>query len=317
MSTEPQLVTVPGESSGSRLDAFLAAVIGTVSRTRIQHAIDSGDILVDNREVKPSHRLRGGEIIELDMPEPPVATLTPEPIPIEIIHEDMDLVVVNKPAGMVVHPGAGVETGTLANALAYHFNRLSGTAGQIRPGIVHRLDKETSGLMVVAKNDYSHERVSEQFKDRKVFKLYTALVHGTLTPASGEIDLRIGRSSRNRTKMAVLKGNAGRSALTVFEVETRFREFTLLRVRIKTGRTHQIRVHMAHIGHPIVGDSTYGAGREKLVRDPLVRNEIHSLKRHFLHSTELSFKHPRSGQILLFRSELPHELSGLLSGLSS
>jgi len=197
----------------------------------------------------------------------------------------------------------------------YHFNSLSGTAGRTRPGIVHRLDKETSGLLVVAKNDVSHERLSDQFRDRQVFKMYVALVYGRVSKERGEIDARIGRSPHNRTRMSVLRGGAGRTAHTIFEVAERYQDFTLLNVQIKTGRTHQIRVHLAHIGHPVVGDSAYGGGRENSIRDVAIRRAAQSLGRQFLHSAELAFTHPRSGERLQFMTPLPSELTTFLSGI--
>src|SRR5262249_44671665 len=206
---EPKLLTVGAEAEGCRIDSFIAAGIGEISRTRIQQAIEDGDVLVNNRTVKSSYKLRAGDALEIDLPERPTIDLLPEPIPLKILYEDEDLVVVDKPAGMVVHPGAGIDSGTLANALAHHFNRLSGVAGKIRPGIVHRLDKETSGLLIVAKNDYSHEKLSDQFRDRQVEKKYVALVYGRIAQASGEIEARIGRSPRNRTRMAGLRGGGG------------------------------------------------------------------------------------------------------------
>jgi 23S rRNA pseudouridine1911/1915/1917 synthase len=259
--------------------------------------------------------LRSGDRIEIDLPEPPPVTLVPEPIPINILYEDDDLIVVDKPAGMVVHPGAGIESGTLANALVYRFNTLSDVAGRIRPGIVHRIDKETSGLLVVAKNDVAHERLSDQFRDRQVFKMYLALVYGRVSESVGEIEARIGRSPHNRTRMSVLRGGAGRAAHTVFEVARRYNEFTLLKVQIKTGRTHQIRVHLAHIGHPVAGDSTYGGGRENSIRNTPIKREIIALGRHFLHSAQLGFKHPRTGKPLEFASPLPPELKNFLAQL--
>jgi 23S rRNA pseudouridine1911/1915/1917 synthase len=288
-----------------------------LSRTRIQRAIEDGDILVNDRAVKSSYRLRAGDAIEIDLPEPPAVEITPEPIPLNIVFEDDDVIVVDKPAGMVAHPGAGIETGTLANALVYHFNQLSGAAGRIRPGIVHRIDKETSGLLVVAKNDVSHEKLSDQFRDRRVFKMYAALVYGRVKVDRGEITAPIGRSPRNRTRMAVLKGGAGRAAHTIFEVRERYNEFTLLDVEIKTGRTHQIRVHLAHAGHPVAGDSVYGAGRENTVRDAEIKRQIKNLNRHFLHSSRLAFAHPRSGTGMEFSSPLPAELASLLETVGS
>lgn len=308
MSIEAQLLTINDEAAGARLDSFLASRVVEVSRTRIQRAIEDGDVLVNDRAVKPSYRLRVGDRVEIDLPEPPPVELAPEPIKLNIIWEDNDLIVVDKPAGMVVHPGAGVESGTLANALVYHFNALSETAGRIRPGIVHRIDKETSGLLVVAKNDFTHERLSDQFRDRQVFKMYMALVYGRMSQVQGEIEARIGRSPHNRTRMAVLRGGAGRTAHTIFQVAEAYQEFTLLKVQIKTGRTHQIRVHMAHIGHPVVGDAAYGSGRENSVRDLGMKQRIHALGRHFLHSAQLVFTHPRTGERLEFSSPLPPEL---------
>ncbi len=312
------LVVVAGvESAGARLDSFLASHLKEISRTRVQRAIVDGDILVNQRVTKPGYRLRDGDQIEIDLPEPPPVELIPEPIPLSVVFEDADLIVVNKPAGMVVHPGAGIESGTLANALVYHFNKLSGTAGSTRPGIVHRLDKETSGLLVVAKNDVAHECLSDQFRDRQVFKMYIALVYGRVSKEQGEVVARIGRSSHNRTRMGVLRGGAGRTAHTIFEVAERHQDFTLLKVQIKTGRTHQIRVHLAHIGHPVVGDVTYAGGRENSIREVMIKRAVQSLGRHFLHSAELRFNHPRTGEGLEFRSPLPAELTQLLSRLGT
>ena len=316
MSAESQLLTVSEDGAGSRLDSFLASRILEVSRTRIQRAIEDGDILVNERAAKPGYRLRSGDRIEIDLPEPPLVTLVAEPIRLDIVYEDDDLIVVDKPAGMVVHPGAGIESGTLANALVYHFNTLSDVAGCIRPGIVHRIDKETSGLLVVAKKDVAHERLSDQFRDRQVFKMYVALVYGRMSESRGEIEARIGRSPHNRTRMSVLRGGAGRAAHTIFEVARRYNEFTLVKAQIKTGRTHQIRVHLAHIGHPVAGDSTYGGGRENSIRNVAVRRETVALGRHFLHSAQLSFKHPRTGEPLEFVSPLPPELEHFLALLS-
>lgn len=313
MSTEPQLLEVSADAAGTRLDSFVASHLSEVSRTRIQRAIEDGDVLVNQHVAKSSYRLRDGDHIEIDLPEPPPVDLIAEPIPLNVVYEDDDLIVVDKPAGMVVHPGAGVDSGTLANALVYHFNSLSGVAGRIRPGIVHRIDKDTSGLLVVAKNDVTHEKLSDQFRDRKVFKQYTALVYGRLIQDRGEIEARLGRSPHNRTRMSVLKGDAGRAAHTIYEVATRYQEFTLLNIQIKTGRTHQIRVHLAHIGHPVVGDSTYGAGRENSIRNTATRRAIQSLGRHFLHSTELAFNHRSTGERLSFTSPLTPELAALLA----
>ena len=316
MSVEAELLTVGDEAVGARLDSFLASRLSQISRTRIQRAIEDGDILANERVVKASYRVQPGDRIEIDLPEPPPVELKPEAIPLRVVYEDDDLIVIDKPAGLVVHPGAGIASGTLANALVHHFNELSGKAGLTRPGIVHRIDKETSGLLVVAKNDNAHENLSNQFHDRQVFKNYVALVYGRVPKDRGEIEARIGRSRNNRTRMAVLKGGAGRTAHTIFEVTERFNGFTLLNIQIKTGRTHQIRVHLSHIGHPVVGDSAYGGGRENSTRDPLIKLRVAELGRHFLHSAQLGFNHPRTGARLEFRSTLPTELLGLLAALS-
>ncbi|MEW6126810.1 MAG: RluA family pseudouridine synthase [Acidobacteriota bacterium] len=313
---ETQSITIENNAAGKRLDAFLALQLENISRTRIQRAIEDGDVLINQRTVKPSYKLRAGDQIEIDLPEPPPVELRAEPIPLEIIYEDTDLIVVDKPARMVVHPGAGIESGTLANALAYHFNELSGAAGRIRPGIVHRIDKETSGLLVVAKNDAAHIKLSEQFQDRKVFKMYIALVYGRVSQSIGDIEANIGRSPHNRLKMAVLRGGAGRYAHTIFQVVDRFNDFSLLKVQIKTGRTHQIRVHLSHIGHPVVGDALYSMGRENSVRDPLIKREMRLLNRHFLHAAQLEFLHPSTGELMKFESPLPAELTNFLALLS-
>lgn len=314
MSAEIITLKVDDTAAGARIDAFLASRI-QLSRTRIQRAIEDGDVLVNDRPTKSSYRLRAGDAIEIELIEPPALEIAPEAIPLRIVFEDDDLIVVDKPAGMVVHPGAGIDSGTLANALVYHFNQLSGAAGRIRPGIVHRIDKETSGLLMAAKNDLAHEKLSDQFRDRKVFKMYTALVYGRVKEDRKEITAPIGRSPRNRTRMAALAGGAGRAAHTVFEVRARYSEFTLLDVEIKTGRTHQIRVHLAHINHPVAADRIYGAGRENGVRDAEIKKMIKNLNRHFLHSSRLAFTHPRSGARMEFHSPLPAELAALIESL--
>lgn len=313
VTNDAGLQPITADSAGQRLDSFLTSTLQNISRTRIQRAIEDGDILVNQRVAKPSYRLREGDYIEIDLPEPRPVELVPEPIPLNIVYEDDDLIVVDKTAGMVVHPGAGVESGTLANALVYHFNSLSGVAGKIRPGIVHRLDKETSGLLVVAKNDLAHERLSDKFREREVLKLYIVLVYGSVAKERGEIQARIGRSPRSRTRMSVLRGDAGRPAHTIFEVARRYQGFTLLNVQIRTGRTHQIRVHLSHIGNPVVGDATYGGGRENSIHNATIKRAVASLGRHFLHSTRLAFVHPRTNESLEFNSPLPDDLTKLLA----
>ena len=304
---------VAAEEAGARLDAFLAARIPQKSRAALKRIIDVGDALVAGAVAKPARRLRAGEAVEIELTALPPLELAPENIPLEIVYEDDDLVVVNKPAGLVVHPGAGVSSGTLANALAFHFQKLSAGGGQFRPGIVHRLDRDTSGLIVVAKNETAHEHLAEQFRARKVFKSYVALVHGRVKTDSGKIDEPIARDPRHRTRMAVVRG--GRPALTLYRVRRRFDRFTLLDVEIKTGRTHQIRVHLAWLKHPVVGDEAYGAGRDKTVADTSARAAIARLGRQFLHAAELGFAHPRTGAQVRFAAPLARELSALLESI--
>ena len=299
--------------AGERLDAFLAARVEGTSRTTIKRFIEDEDVLVGGRPAKPSYKLSAGERIEVEIPAPPPVDLTPEDIPLDIVHEDEDLVVVNKPAGMVTHPAAGVRAGTLANALAFHFKNLSTHAGEFRPGIVHRLDRDTSGLIVVAKNARAHENLSDQFRARTIFKSYVALGHGHAERDSGRVEQPIGRDPRHRTRMAVVRG--GRDALSLWRVRQRFARFTLFDVEIKTGRTHQIRVHLAHIKHPVVGDATYGAGRDRNLPDNNLRARIAALGRLFLHAERLSFKHPRTSETLSFNAPLPKELQEFLDSL--
>lgn len=301
--------TVPEDAAGTRLDAFLVSQIEGWSRARLQRLIDDGDVLVNARPVKPSHKLKPNDQIEVELTTLPTTSFVPEDIPVEVVHEDEDIIVVNKPAGMVVHPAAGVASGTLANALAFHFQNLP-AAGTARPGIVHRLDKDTSGLMVVAKTEKAHEKLADQFRAREVFKSYIALVHGQIERDRGEIDQPLARDPRNRTRMAVVRD--GRTALSLFRARERFDRFTLLDVELKTGRTHQIRVHLAWLKHPVVGDETYGSGRDKTVADVKIRNQIAKLGRQFLHAEKLGFQHPTSGDKMRFTTLLPPQLQELL-----
>ena len=306
---------VSAEEAGERLDAYLAARVASLSRTTIKRAIEDGDALVDGRIAKPSYKLRGGEEIELDAIAPPALELTPEDITLEIVHEDEEVVVVNKPAGMVVHPAAGVAGGTLANALAHHFQKLPARGGDLRPGIVHRLDRGTSGLIVVAKTAQAHENLSEQFRAREVFKSYAALVHGVVKEDRGRIEEPLGRDTRKRTRMAVRAG--GRAALTLWRVRKRFARMSLLEVEIKTGRTHQIRVHMAWMKHPVVGDEMYGGGRDTNIQDARLRSLIAALGRPFLHARRIGFRHPRTAEWMSFDAPLPSELQKFLDELES
>lgn len=301
--------------TGQRLDAYLAAQVEGWSRARLQRLIEEGDVLVNGRTAKPSYKLRETDEIEVELTAPPPSEFAPENIPLEIIHEDDDLVVVSKPAGLVVHPAAGIPSGTLANALAYHFRQLSESAGRARPGIVHRLDRDTSGLMVVAKNGTAHENLADQFRAREIFKSYMALVHGRVAKESGQIDQPIARDPRNRTRMAVVRG--GRPSLSLYRVRQAFERFTLLDVEIKTGRTHQIRVHLQWLKHPVVGDPVYGDGRDNTVQDVRLRSRITALTRQFLHAEQLGFRHPRTGERLRFTAPLPNDLAEFLAALSA
>jgi 23S rRNA pseudouridine1911/1915/1917 synthase len=300
--------------SGSRLDAYLAAHIDGWSRARLQQLIEDAEVLVNGKPAKSSQRLQANDEIEVELVSSAVVSFAAEDIPLAIVYEDSDLIVVNKPAGLVVHPAAGVYSGTLANGLAFHFQQLS-QAGTIRPGIVHRLDKDTSGLLVAAKTELAHEKLADQFRAREVFKSYVALVHGGVEPGSGRIEQPIARDPRNRTRMAVIR--AGRGALSLYTTRRRYDRFTLLDVELKTGRTHQIRVHLSWLKHPVVGDEVYGEGRDKTVQDPKVKAQIRKLGRHFLHAEQLGFRHPGTGEPMKFKAVLPVELEELVATLES
>lgn len=331
-------ITVVPESAGQRLDQFLATHLPDISRARVQHLIAEGKALVNGSPAKPSLKTRGGEEITIlgDPSLPPLRAIA-EDIPLDVVFEDADLAVINKPAGMMVHAGAGAtederNRGTLVNALLHRFGKLSEVGGELRPGIVHRLDKETSGLIVVAKNDVTHRKLAVQFSGRKVHKRYMALVHGWPTKDRGTITDPISRDLVRRTRMTT-KGRDGRSAVTHYElrrkIESPYGEFALLDVCIETGRTHQIRVHMSSIGHPIVGDTLYGAPRELRPaalrkssgkRSPsqvpqLSASGVLALERNFLHAAAIELAHPRTGQPLALEAPLPEELESFLKKL--
>ena len=306
---------IESEHAGNRLDAYLASQIEGWSRARLQRLIENEDVLVNGKASKPSYKLRENDEVEVELIAPAADSFVPENIPIEIVYEDDTLIVVNKPAGLVVHPAAGMPSGTLANALAYHFQNLPGGGTGVRPGLVHRLDRDTSGLLVVAKTESALENLSDQFRDRTVFKSYVALVHGRLLSNSGKIDQPLARDPSNRTRMAVVR--AGRNALTLYRVRRAFDRFTLLDVELKTGRTHQIRVHLAWLKHPVVADETYGGGRDNTIQDARLRARVRSLNRQFLHAEKLGFTHPQTGEWVKFESPIPEELSGLLAELES
>jgi 23S rRNA pseudouridine1911/1915/1917 synthase len=340
--TLPRTIAVPAEAKGQRLDAFVAAQLEGVSRSRVQLLIDQGDVLVNGACEKASLKLRGGEqIVITGDPHPAPLKAVPEAIPLDIVYEDADLAVVNKPAGMMVHAGAGQSRspaneldarsrGTLVNALLHRFNVLSSTGGDLRPGIVHRLDKSTSGLIIVAKNDRAHAALGAMFSGRHVKKTYIALVHGSVAREKGTITAAVSRDPVRRTRMTTRPSQTARSAVSHYEVvrrlATRFGKFTLLRVRIETGRTHQIRVHMASIGHPVVGDTLYGgvaqlteqtaAGGTRSARKKKEPDRL-KLGRNFLHAAKLEFAQPLTGKPLQLEAPLPEELTAFLNSLES
>ncbi|ABY95003.1 MULTISPECIES: RluA family pseudouridine synthase [Thermoanaerobacter] len=279
------------EDEGKRIDVFLAAELD-YTRSYIKKLIVDGLVFVNGKTVKPSYKVKENDEVVLNVPEAEKIDVLPEDIPLDILYEDDDIIVINKPQGMVVHPAPGNYSGTLVNALLYHCKNLSGINGILRPGIVHRLDKDTSGVMVVAKNDKAHISLSNQIKERSVFKKYVAIVEGVIKDEEGKIEAPIGRHPVDRKKMAVIED--GRYALTLYKVLERFKENTLVEAVIKTGRTHQIRVHMAYIGHPIVGDHVYGFKRQKF-----------KLEGQALHSSVLGFMHPTKGVYMEFEAPLP------------
>lgn len=317
--------SVPPEAAGQRLDAWLAAQLDGVSRERVQLLLGQEQIRLDGKSPRPSYRLRGGETAEV-LGDPVLKPLKAfaEEIPLHVVYEDDDLSVIDKPAGMMVHAGAGAaEAGTLVNALLYRYSTLSQTSGELRPGIVHRLDKQTSGLIIVARNDAAHARLAEMFSGRRIRKTYIALVHGSVKQDKGTMNAPIARDVLRRTRMTTRREEGARSAVSHYTVlrriDSRLGRFTLVSVRIETGRTHQIRVHLSSIGHPVVGDTLYGAPAriveavERRKSDP--EPESMALERNFLHAAELEFEHPRTGKPLHLEAPLPPELEGFLRNL--
>jgi 23S rRNA pseudouridine1911/1915/1917 synthase len=300
----PQLV-VPPSSAGARLDRWLASTISEVSRARLQSVIVSGGVRVNGAATKPSHRLRGGEVVDLEIPSRPPEELVPEPIALSVVYEDAHVLVVDKPAGMVVHPGAGLTAGTLAAAALAHAPVIAGVGGPRRPGIVHRLDKGTSGLLVIAKTQAAYDSLVSQLARRAVERGYLAIVHGRISRASGTVDTPIGRDPTRRQRMAVRPAGKGKRAVTHWEVVERFRDHTVLALRLETGRTHQIRVHLAASGHPIVGDTTYA----RRAQTPIDGGGL------ALHAAQLAFVHPVAQKRMQFSAALPPRLDRLLSHL--
>ena len=301
-------LTVDPESAGIRLDRWLASAVPHLSRARLQSLIDEGHVRVAGAVRKAAHKLRGGEAVEVEIPPLPSEELVPEPIALAIVHEDDDVLIIDKPAGMVVHPGAGVSGGTLAAAVLAHAPSTAGVGGPRRPGVVHRLDKGTSGLIVLAKTARAYHALVAQLASRAVTREYVAVVHGRVGPAEGRIDAPIGRDPYHRQRMAVRPEGKGRRAATRFRVRERIGDFTVLECRLETGRTHQIRVHLASRGHPVVGDEVYGRGR---VRPPVALDGV------ALHAARLAFLHPVTGIPVEFTSPLPARMARLLSHLRS
>ena len=302
--------TVPPDFSGQRLDRFLVSVLDGRSRSLVQKLIADGHVTIEGRDSRPNLAMRDGERVTVDIPDVTPSLVSGEALPLEIIYQDPDVAVLNKPAGLVVHPGAGHPSGTLVNALLHHITDLSGIGGESRPGIVHRLDRGTSGVMVIAKNDAAHQELSRQFQDREVEKEYIALVWGVVQ-AGRRIDAAIGRDPANRQKMSARAKHA-RSAVTRITRARHLPGVTLCQVAIHTGRTHQIRVHLSGIGHPIVGDSVYGGVRRRVAGD---LRAVLRLERPFLHAERLAFKHPRDQRRMEFSVPLPADLMGVLEDL--
>lgn len=297
---EPILLRASEESKNQRLDAFLASSLDGLTRSQATRLIESGEVAVNGRAVGKSYKLAGGEDIAVTLPEPEPVEAVPQDIPLDVVYEDADVIVVNKPSGMVVHPAPGHPDGTLVNALLYHCaGTLSGVGGALRPGIVHRIDRDTSGLIIAAKNDAAHQYLSAQLADHTLARTYECIVVGALREDRGTVDAPIARHPTGRKRMAVVAG--GREAVTHWEVIARYPGYTHVRCRLETGRTHQIRVHMAYIGHPILGDTVYGA-----------KKEVPGLTGQCLHAVGLRFLHPRTHEVVELSCPLPEEFTRML-----
>jgi 23S rRNA pseudouridine1911/1915/1917 synthase len=301
---------VPEAAAGERLDAHVASRLEDLSRSRVAQLIGEGRVRLNGGDARKSDRLEAGDVVEIQVPPPAPSTVEPEDIPLTVVYEDADLLVIDKPAGLVVHPAPGHRTGTVVNALLHHVEDLSGIGGVKRPGIVHRLDKDTSGLLIVAKHDRAHRRLSAALKRRNIHRIYTAACWGHLDRDRQTVDAPVGRSSRNRKRMAVV--DRGRRAVTHFERTERWVAADLVRATLETGRTHQIRVHLAHLGHPLVGDEQYGAGGARGISGPghqWARELERRVPRQFLHAHRLEFEHPMTGAPLALESPLPGPLA--------
>ena len=298
-------MTILCDREGIRIDAFLAETVEQLSRSAVQQLLEKGGITVNGKAVKKNYKTHDGDEITVELPEPEPVELLPENIPLDIRYEDEDVVVINKPKGLVVHPAPGHWSGTLVNALMYHCgDSLSGINGQLRPGIVHRIDMDTSGLLIVAKNDFAHQALAEQLKDHSLSRIYEAIVVGNIRADSGTIDAPVGRHPVDRKKMTVTEKNS-RPAVTHYQVVARYSGYTHLRLRLETGRTHQIRVHLAWQNHPIVGDMVYGRGKEL------------GLTSQCLHARSLTFRHPRTGKLVTVECELPEYFQTVLKKLGA
>lgn len=307
--------TATESEAGKRLDTLIAARLHTISRSRASRLIRAGYVTVNGLIKKPGYLAKPGDVVRSEIPSPEPVTFMPQAIPLSILYEDRDVIVLNKPSGLVVHPGAGHQHRTLVNALLFHCPDLEGVGGGIRPGIVHRLDKETSGCMVVAKNDLAHAKLSRQFKMREIRKVYLALVYGDVKTPAGVIRLPVGRHPTDRKKMST-QSRRSRPTETRWKIKEVFSGVTLLEIDLKTGRTHQVRVHCAATGHPVVGDVIYGGRKRwKNVTLPQVQDLLRSVQRQLLHAWKLEFVHPRLGQSMTFESPVPEDMASVLESL--
>jgi 23S rRNA pseudouridine1911/1915/1917 synthase len=308
--------TVDQNRHGLRLDRALGELFSDYSRNFLANLVTDGRVRVDGTPAaKPSQRVETGQRLEIEVPEAAPAGIESQDLPLTVLYEDPDVAVIDKPAGLVVHPAAGHADGTLVNALLFHVKDLSGVGGEIRPGIVHRLDKDTSGVMVIAKHDLAHRRLTEAWNTDRVRKEYLALVYGTPSSERGTIEAPIGRDPRDRKRMGVVAG--GRAAITEYEVAERLRHVSLVRCRLRTGRTHQIRVHMKHIGHPIVGDPVYSGPQWRGIPDKKIQKLLSSLERQMLHAAKITFAHPSTATPMTFEAPLPADFASVVVALRS
>ncbi|MEM7827985.1 MAG: RluA family pseudouridine synthase [Candidatus Aenigmatarchaeota archaeon] len=317
---EKYFLRVPEDESGKRIDSFIAGQLKGFSRTFIKKLIEEGKILLDGKICKPSSRIQAGQGIEINIPAPNKTNIEAQPLPLKIIYEDEFIIVINKDPGVVVHPGAGNTDRTLVNAIVYHCKDLSGIGGSLRPGIVHRLDKDTSGLLVVAKRDDIHQDLSNQFREHRIYKRYLALVFGQMEEAQQRVENYMGRDPRNRKKMAVIRDisnykGLARLAILSYRVIEDYKFASLLEVFPETGRTHQIRVQFSYMRHPLIGDSLYGGGIVKNIKDEKVRELLFSAKRHMLHAINLGFIHPVTKKYMEFEAPIPDDFTSLIKVL--